>query len=82
MDDQDVYYSYIYKAYRHPDFKQYDRIYDLIEEDPVVFSSKGGVSKVVEIRFYTDNPLSEKAVKKINKIFNCKAVVKVEYFDN
>lgn len=82
MDNEEFYYSYTYKAYHHPDFKQYNRIYDLIEEDPVVFSSKDKVSRVVEIRFCTDSPLPEKIVKKINKIFNCKAVVKVEYFDN
>lgn len=81
MNNEDIYYSYTYFTYHHPDFKQCDQIYDLTKEEPVVFSSRDKVSKVVEIRFCTDTMLSEKTVKKINKIFNCKAVIKVEYFD-
>ena len=81
MNNEEVYYSHTYLTYHHPDFKQYDQIYDLTKEEPMVFSSKDKVSKAVEIRFCTDTMLSEKTVKKINKIFNCKAVIKVEYFD-
>lgn len=81
MNNEEVFYSYTYKTYHHPDFKQYGQIYDLTEDDCFICSGKDKVSKVVEVEVTTDLPLSEKTVKKINKIFNCKAVIKVEYFD-